>query len=238
MCKNGQSCEFRHESKHGKQNKKDITCFRCSKQGHRQAECPEPEVPAEANAIIFLEEADPLTDDTKIPMTYATIGDEKVTVKWDSWCMGIEGQISSEMAEKLIQAGHGKFTKLRKDIRYGNGSVTPSYGTLETAILLEDEENSTQASIPVKFQVIKGNCSILVGYRIIQAHNIRITEDPRSVLLPTEQGVLRFAKLTVDEWKASEILYASRRRQCENVLYQIESEFQTKDAIFDCSPTC
>ena len=92
--------------------------------------------------------------------------------------MGIEGQISADLAEKVVQSGHGVFTEGRKNIHYGNGTVTQAYGTLETTLILDDEDGELKAGIPVKFQVIK-NSSVLVGYRVIQQHGMRIIEDRR-----------------------------------------------------------
>jgi len=127
------------------------------------------------------------------------------------------------------------FLRQRKRVHYGNGTTTDSYGVLETNVELDDEDGEHKAFIPVKFIVIDThNNSVLVGFRVINTHKIKITEDPSAVLLPTSDMVLRIQKVRYDEWTAAEALYAQRKI---SVMEMIEEPYQTKEALFRCSPT-
>ena len=63
-----------------------------------------------------------------LAVTEGLIGSTKVTIKWDSFCVGLDGQISDQLARELKRKGAATIQRTRQTIRYGNGTQTTSNG--------------------------------------------------------------------------------------------------------------
>lgn len=236
----GATCNFSH----GKDTER-TTCFRCGKQGHRVRDCTTPQAEAKAsgqvNEIITYGETGPLEDDEQIPATLAFIGRKSVLVKFDTWCMGPQGQMTTALAEELMdEAADVQFINEPAILRYGDGTTKKTIGQLKVNVVLQDEENTDRyASIPVSFQLIEGESKqVIVGWRIISEHRIRTDEDPEAIVIPAGRDTsLRIRKVTVKEWRAEEFLKDARKDVAVGALALIEEEFRDEATIFHFSPT-
>ena len=61
-----------------------------------------------------------------LAVTEGLVGSTRVTIKWDSFCVGLDGQISEQLAKELKRKGAATIRKTRQTIRYGNGTQTTS----------------------------------------------------------------------------------------------------------------
>jgi hypothetical protein len=169
----------------------------------------------------------------KVPATDGFIGDEKVTVKWDSWCVGLNGQISTALANELEKKGLAEIQKKRRTIRYGDSHSQTSDGIAKLKLRVADGEKEVEIGLSLVMIGSLKSRPILVGWSTIERARIDLASDERHVLIPTEKGPLRLPKITMREWQRREDIHG-QWKGCVNEM--IEERFRNEESIFGSSP--
>jgi hypothetical protein len=169
-----------------------------------------------------------------LAVTEGLVGSTRVTIKWDSFCVGLDGQISEQLAKELERKGTAKIRKKKQTIRYGNGTQTTSKGIAELELRVKEGEDD--ARFKLKLQILEGSKQpIIVGWTTIERAKIDLTSDGQNILIPTAKGALRLQKLSMREWARRE------RHDDEETLatlnMMVEEPLRNRESLFGSSPT-
>ena len=186
--------------------------------------------------VLCLREEDEVNMDGKVPATDGYIGDEKVTVKWDSWCVGLNGQISTALAKELRRKGLAEIQTKKRTIRYSYGDSHTQSSDGVATVKLRVVDGKKEVEIGLKLVMIGSLKSrpILVGWSTIQRAKADLASDEGNVLIPTEKGTLRLPKITMREWQRREEVHGQWRGLVNEM---IQEPFRNEESIFDSSPT-
>ena len=184
--------------------------------------------------VLVLREDDEVDMDGKVPATDGFIGNEKVTVKWDSWCVGLNGQISTALAKELKKKGLARIQKTKRTIRYGDSHTQSSDGVATVKLRVVDGNKEVEIGLKLVMIGSLKSRPILVGWSTIQRAKADLASDEENVLIPTEKGTLRLPKITMREWQRREEVHGQWRGMVNEM---IEEPFRNEESIFDSSPT-
>jgi len=175
-----------------------------------------------------------VSDDTLLPASRASFGDMDVIVRWDSWCVGLDGQISMAMAKKIKKAKAGRIKHEKRMIEYASDHSQHSQGVLTTTMTVTDGVDS--ATFDLQLQIVKGNGpSPIIGWGTVGGHKIDLVNDGGNVLIPTAEKVLKVPKVTYKEWDLATRCSDKAKRSIVNAM--IEKRYQNEESLFGFSPT-
>ena len=185
--------------------------------------------------VVELGENDQFTNGEQLlAVTEGLVGSTKVTIKWDSFCVGLDGQISEKLAKELQQKGTARIKKKRQTIRYGNGTQTTSKGVAELELRVKDGEDD--ARFKLKLQIVGGSKQpIIVGWTTIDRAKIDLTSSKENVLIPTRTGALKLQKLSMKEWARRERIDDEATLATLNEM--VEAPLRNRETLFSSSPT-
>ena len=184
--------------------------------------------------VLVLREDDEVDMDGKVPATDGFIGNEKVTVKWDSWCVGLNGQISTALAKELKKKGLAIIQKTKRTIRYGDSHTQSSDGVATVKLRVVDGNKEVEIGLKLVMIGSLKSRPILVGWSTIQRAKADLASDEGNVLIPTEKGTLRLPKITMREWQRREEVHGQWRGLVNEM---IQEPFRNEESIFGSSPT-
>jgi hypothetical protein len=169
-----------------------------------------------------------------LAVTEGLIGSTRVTIKWDSFCVGLDGQISEQLARELRNKGSATIQKKIQTIRYGNGTQTSSKGVATLYLRVKDGEDDAQFKL--RLQILEGTKQpIIVGWNTIERARVDLTSDKRYILIPTSMKTLKLQKLSMREWARRERYDDEETLATLNMM--VEGPLRNRETLFGCSPT-
>jgi hypothetical protein len=174
--------------------------------------------------------------DTVLPYTNAHVktakgGKVEVIARWDSCCVGLDGQISWNLAKRLENEGAATINNKTQMIKYGNNQETKTAGVCRVNVEVTDGRN--EASFTLNLHILKDHPdNVIIGWATIDRCRIKLSEDPDAILIPTAHGTLKVPKLTVAQWRTKQKVIDFTAR----VNAMIEPEYQNAGSVEQLFP--
>jgi hypothetical protein len=176
-----------------------------------------------------------------MPMTKAYVGNREdgtqvdVLAGWDSHCLGLDGQISTELAKMLSKKGLATIRRKRQTVHYGGLSdlQRTTDGVCKVTVGVTDGEDD--AKFTLNLHMLKDHMNtLLVGWNTISEHRIDLTSDSTHMIIPVSGGKnLRVEKISRGEWRHNEMM----KEKIGMVNAMISPELRNEESIFGFSPT-
>ena len=146
--------------------------------------------------------------------------------RWDSCCIGLDGQISWNLAKRLEREGAAKIKNKTQMIKYGNNQETKTAGVCQVRVEVTDGKH--EASFLENLHILEDHPdNVIIGWATIDRYRIKLSEDPDAILIPTAHGTLKIPKLTVAQWKTKQKVIDFTAR----VNAMIEPQYQNAQSV-------